>query len=76
MMRYFAVTCQHGHHGAKNYEPIVFAVAANTAIDACDYARAMPGVKHAQSVIQCKEISFKKYAEMRKISAYERACVK
>jgi hypothetical protein len=72
-MRYFAVTCKHGHHGAKNYYPITFAVAAETAIEACDYARAMPGVKHDQTVIGCQEISYETYAFMRTQSAYERA---
>jgi len=72
-MRFFAVTCKHGHHGARNYLPITFAVAANTAIDACDLAKAMPGVKHDQTVLDCREISFEQYARMRKQSAYERA---
>ena len=72
-MRYFAVTCKHGHHGARRYLPITFAVAANTAIEACDYARAMPGVKHDQTVIACKEIGYSRYAKLRSISAYERA---
>lgn len=71
-MRYYAVTCKHGHHGAKNYYPITFAVAANSAIEACDYAKAMPGVKHDQSVIDCRELSFESYAKLRKQSAYER----
>jgi len=75
-VRYFAVTCKHGHHGAKNYYPITFAVAANTAMDACDYAKAMPGVKHGQTVIGCQEISFTAYAQLRKTSAYERAGIK
>lgn len=72
-MRYYEVTCKHGHHGAKNYYPITFAVAANTAIEACDYAKAMPGVKHDKSVIGCREISFEMYAKLRRQSAYERA---
>ena len=72
-MKYFAVTCKHGHHGAKNYFPITFAVAAQSLLEACDYARAMPGVKHGQTVIKCQEISFSAYAKLRQISAYERA---
>ena len=75
-MRYFAVTCKHGHHGAKQYMPITFAVAAGTALEACDYARAMPGVKHDQTVINCVEIPFDHYILMRQRSAYERAGVK
>lgn len=71
-MKYFAVTCKHGHHGTNKYCPITFAVAANSAIDACDYAKAMPGVKHSQIVISCKEISFSTYACLRRTSAYER----
>ena len=75
-MKYYAVTCKHGHHGAKNYYPITFAVAANSAIEACDYAKAMPGVKHDQTVIGCQEITFERYAKLRKKSAYERAGLK
>ena len=75
-MKYYAVTCKHGHHGAKRYCPITFAVAATSIMDACDYAKAMPGVKHNQSVIGCREITFQMYAEMRQQSAYERAGVK
>lgn len=71
-MKFYAVTCKHGHHGAKNYQPITFAVAANTALEACDYAKAMPGVKHDQTVIGCQEIPFSQYAKLRKTSAYER----
>ena len=75
-MKYYAVTCKHGHHGAKHYFPITFAVCAESVLEACDYARAMPGVKHDQSVIGCKEISLEAYRELRKQSAYERAGVK
>ena len=75
-MKYFAVTCKHGHHGAKKYYPITFAVCAPTMLDACDYARSMPGVKHSQTVIGCVEISFESYLRLRRKSAYERAGVK
>ena len=75
-MKYYSVTCKHGHHGAKQYCPITFAVAANSAMEACDFAKMMPGVKHDQTVIGCKEISFEDYAKLRRMSAYERACVK
>ena len=72
-MRYFAVTCKHGHHGAKKYMPITFAIAANSLLEACAFAQAMPGVKHDQTVISCREISRSSYIKMRKQSAYERA---
>ena len=75
-MRFYAVTCKHGHHGRKNYLPITFAVAANTALDACKYAQAMPGVKHGQMVLKCQEITFESYAMLHKQSAYERAGLK
>lgn len=75
-MKYYAVTCKHGHHGAKHYFPITFAVCADSVLEACDYARAMPGVKHDQSVIGCREISIDEYQSLRKQSAYERAGVK
>ena len=72
-MKFFAVTCKHGHHGAKRFEPITFAIVANDMIDACDKARQMPGVKHDQPVLACEEISRMKYYEMRQRSAYERS---
>ena len=72
-MKYYSVTCKHGHHGAKNFCPITFAIEAETISEACDLARAMPGVKHDQTVISCKEISPDTYWEMRQQSAYERA---
>ena len=75
-MKYFAVTCKHGHHGAKQFYPITFAVQAESILDACDLARLMPGVKHDQSVIGCKEISYGEYITLRNKSAYERAGVK
>ena len=70
--RYFAVTCKQGHHGARKYEPITFAIAAKNAIEACDLAKGMPSVKHDQAVISCKEITCRAYYEMRRESAYER----
>ena len=48
---------------------------ADTAMDACDKARMMPGVKHDQMVIACKEIPMSVYYALRKQSAYER-CLK
>lgn len=72
-MKFFAVTCKHGHHGTRKFYPITFAIAANSIIEACDFARDMPGVKHGQTVIKCKEIPFSVYASLRKTSAYERA---
>lgn len=75
-MRYFAVTCKHGHHGAKQFCPITFGICAKDAIDACEHAKSMPGVKHDQSVIGCREISYETYQILRKESAYERAGVK
>ena len=75
-MKYYAVTCKHGHHGAKQYYPITFAVAAPSVLEACDYAKTMPGVKHDQTVIGCRELSFEEYLALRQKSAYERAGVK
>lgn len=75
-MKYYAVTCKHGHHGAKQYYPITFAIEAESVLEACDLARAMPGVKHDQTVIGCKEVSYEQYLELRQKSAYERAMVK
>jgi hypothetical protein len=37
-----------------------------------DLAKAMPGVKHSATVLQCKEISYAEYIEYRKVSAYKR----
>lgn len=76
MTRYYAVTCSHGHHGAKRDAPITFAIVAPNAMDACDIARAMPGVKHDRFVLSCKEIPPRTYYEMRQQSAYERGLFK
>lgn len=75
-MKYYAVTCKHGHHGCNKYVPITFAVIAESALQACDCARAQPGVKHTQIVLSCKEIPFETYLEYSKTSAYERAGIK
>ena len=71
-VRYFAVTCKHGHHGAKRYQPITFVFYAQNAIEACELARDMPGVKHDAPVIECKEITASTYMRLRSQSAYER----
>lgn len=75
-VKYFAVTCKHGHHGTKRYEPITFAVIAENALEACDIAKQMPGVKHDAPVISCKQIPAKTYYVMRQSSAYERSRLK
>lgn len=74
--RYFAVTCKHGHRGVKRYEPITFAVVAKDALEACAFAKKMPGVKHSQTVIGCREISAYSYRQLRRVSAYERGMFK
>ncbi len=71
-LHYYAVTCKQGHHGARRYEPITFAIAAESIFDACDYARQMPGVKHSQPVMKCVQISQRAYYELRCVSAYKR----
>lgn len=71
-MKFWQVTCKQGHQGKGRYQPIVFAIAANTIIDAMDHAKAMPGVKHQDMILGCEEISFKEYCDLRKVSAYER----
>lgn len=71
-MPYYRVTCKHGHHGKNKYMPITFGFLAKDAIKAMDLARAMPGVKHDQTVLSCSEISYAEYLEIRKESAYER----
>lgn len=71
-MRYYRVTCKHGHCGNGRYQPISFVFGATNAIRAMDLAKAMPGVKHSATVLQCKEISYAEYIEYRKVSAYKR----
>ena len=71
-MRYYRVTCKHGHCGRGRYNQISFVFVANDAIDAMDRAKAMPGVKHTAPIISCLEISCAEYIEYRKISAYKR----
>lgn len=71
-MRYFSVTCKQGHHGRGQYQPIIFAIKANNAIEAMDLAKAMPSVKHSQAILGCHEITLDEYNSMRRISAYQR----
>lgn len=69
-MRYFAVTCKHGHHGNRKYFPITFVFDAEDAISAMDRGKKMPGVKHDAPILECREISYSEYIERRKMSAY------
>ena len=71
-MRYFCVTCKHGHCGNGRYQPITFVFGAIDAIRAMDLAKAMPGVKHDAMILKCKEVSYSEYLEYRKTSAYKR----
>ena len=72
MIRYYRVTCKHGHCGRGRYQPISFVFFAKDAITAMDMAKAMPGVKHTAPIISCHEISYAEYLEERKVSAYQR----
>lgn len=72
MLRYFRVTCKHGHCGAGRYQPISFVFLAKDSLTAIDLAKAMPGVKHSSPVLSCVEISQAEYMEQRKESAYKR----
>lgn len=76
MSKYFEVTCKHGHVGTKRYVPITFAIAAETAVEACDMAKQMPGVKHDAPVLACKPISPNTYYTLRQQSAYERSNIR
>ena len=69
-MRYFKVTCPHGHHGNGQYCEITFAISAANMLDAMDKAKRMPGVKHTRMVFCAKEITEQEYNEYRKVSAY------
>lgn len=71
-MRYFSVTAKHGHCGSRRYQPITFAFLATDAIRAMDLAKKMPGVKHDNVILECREISYAEYLEYRKKSAYDR----
>lgn len=73
-MRYYLVTCMHGHCGRKNYNEISFAISAPTMMDAIKHARRMPGVKHTHNrcILSGKEISFEEYCSRRKESAYKK----
>jgi hypothetical protein len=72
MNRYFKVTCKHGHCGTKKYKPISFVFLATDALRAMDLAKKMPGVKHNQTILECREISYAEYMQYRKESAYDR----
>lgn len=71
-MRYYRVTAKRGHCGRRKYMPITFVFAAQDAVCAMDLAKNMPGVKHGQMIIDCREISYADYMEYRRVSAYER----
>lgn len=71
-MRYFAVTCAHGHHGNGRFVPITFVFESENMIDAMDRAKAMPGVKHHRPVIACREITESEYNRLMQSSAYKR----
>lgn len=72
-MRYYLVTCMHGHCGRKNYDEISFAISAQTLMDAIQQARRMPGVKHTnrRCILSGREISFQEYCARRRESAYK-----
>lgn len=69
-MKYYLVTCRHGHHGHRKYEPITFAFGAKDAITAMDLGKKMPGVKHGAPILACREVSYEVYMEHRQTSAY------
>ena len=71
-MKFYSVTCKQGHHGNGHYQPLVFAVAAPTAIEAMDFAKQMPGVKHHALILELQEIPFREYCRLRQVSAYKR----
>lgn len=73
-MRYFKVVAKGGHVGTGRYEPLSFAFAAESILDAMDKARAMPGVKHSDSsaILSAREVTFDEFTKLRRISAYER----
>ena len=72
-MRYYLVTCMHGHCGRKNYNEISFAISARTLMDAMQQARRMPGVKHTnrRCILSGREISLEEYCARRKERAYK-----
>ena len=71
-MRYFKITCKQGHHGKGRYQPISFVFYAENAIEAMDLAKAMPSVKHGQTILSCQEISYADYRRERQVSAYRK----
>lgn len=73
-MKYYLVTCMHGHCGRKNYDEIYFAISAPTLIEAIQQARRMPGVKHTnrRCILSGREISFEEYHARRRESAYSK----
>lgn len=71
-MKFYLVTCMHGHHGRSQFREISFAISAPNMMKAIEQARRMPGVKHTHNrcILSGKEISFEEYCARRKESAY------
>ena len=55
---------------------LTFAIIAENALEACDKARQMPGVKHDAPVLACKMITEHIYYMLRQTSAYQRSGLK
>ena len=71
--KYFSVTCLRAHVGRKAYTSelyITFVFEAANLLEAMDYAKRMPGVKHSRPVLKANQISFEEYNIKRQKSAY------
>jgi hypothetical protein len=67
MIRYFAVKTKCGHVGKAYYIPIDFAIRANDAKEAAEFARHIKRAKHDHKdcVLGVKEINYQQYLELR-----------
>lgn len=71
MFKYYKVSMERGHTGRKYYRlDCCFYVKAKSMIDAMDFAKQMPGMKHGKMPMFAKEITAEEYYEGRKINAY------
>ena len=65
---YYLVTAMCGHVGKKHYVPVNFAVEAPNPLEAMEFTRRIPRVKHGRkdAILEIKPISYEAYLEQRK----------
>lgn len=77
MIKYYKVSVERGHTGRKHYRlDCCFFVKAGNMVEAMDFAKNMPGMKHGRCPMFAKEITAAEYFEGRKVNAYVKSGAK